>query len=78
MSLSSVQSLGLMEVGQVFVICNHCDFMSTALEVVTPLLECLHNGKEFPVIDLVVALSFFQALREEGCGMESTIIVELL
>ena len=53
--LVAVEILGLTEVRQVFVICEHLNGERGAMEVVPPGLQGMDDCEEFPVIDVVIA-----------------------
>ena len=55
--LSPIEGLGLVEVGEVFVVCENLYRERRAVEVVTPGLQGADNRKEFSVIDVVVSFS---------------------
>ena len=53
--LSTVEVLCLTEVCQVLVICEDLDGEWGSVEVVPPGFQGTDNGKEFPVVDVVVS-----------------------
>ena len=59
-----VQVLGLMEVYQVFVVCEDLDGEGRTMEVVSPRLQGVDDSKEFSVIDVVIVFYWDEQLRE--------------
>ena len=55
--LSSVEVLGGMEVGEVFMVGEDLDGEGGSVEVVSPRFQGMNDGEEFPVINVVVSLS---------------------
>ena len=48
---------------------NDSDRMRSSLDVLFPFVQCEDNGKEFPIVDVVVPFSRNKRLREIGTGM---------
>ena len=71
--LAAIEILCLMEVCQVFVICEDLDGEGGSMEVVPPGLQSTDDGEEFPVINVVVLLSWDKQLREIGAGVSVTV-----
>ena len=55
--LLAIERLGLVEVGEVFVVCENLYRERRAVEVVMPGLQGTDDRKEFSVIDVVVSFS---------------------
>ena len=45
------------------------DRMRSSLDVLFPFIQCEDDGKEFPIIDVVVPFSMNKRLREVDAGM---------
>ena len=45
------------------------DRMRSSLDVLFPFVQCEDDGKEFPIVDVVVPFSRNKRLREVGAGM---------
>ena len=65
-SLPSGEFARVFEIGQVLVISEDRDRVRSPLQVLFPLSKSKDNSKEFPIIDVVVALS-----QREGLGKVS-------
>ncbi len=52
----AVELLCIMEVSKVLMICEDLKLLCHAFEEVVPLIQCMHDGQHFLVVDLVVAL----------------------
>ena len=75
--LVTVKRLGLMEIGQVFVVSEDLYWERGAMEVMTPRLQGVDDGKEFAVIDVVVAFSGGKGLQEVEARVPVTVGVGL-
>ena len=53
------------------------DRMGSSLDVLFPFVQCEDDGKEFPVVDVIVPFSRDKRLREVGAGMGIAIEVIL-
>ena len=69
--------MGVLKVGQVFVVGNEGNRMRCILNVLAPLSKSKNNRKEFSVIDVVVPFSWEESMREVGAWMEIAIGVSL-
>ena len=45
------------------------DRMRSSLDVLFPFVQCEDDGKEFPVVDVIIPFSRNKCLREVGAGM---------
>ena len=61
-----IQIARLVEVGQVLVISKDLDCGGGAKKVVAPGIQHSHDGKQFPVIDVIVALGGAKCLGQIG------------
>ena len=64
--LSSVEVLGGMEVGEVFVVGEDLDWERGSVEVVPPRFQGSDDSEEFSVVNVVVPFSWGERLREVG------------
>lgn len=53
-----VETLGRTKEGEIFVIGEDLDRKRAAMEVMSPSLKGMDNGKEFTIIDVVIMLSW--------------------
>ena len=60
--MTAIESLGLSEVSEVFVVREDLNGEGGAVEVVSPGLQGTNDRKEFSVIDVVVELSWGEGL----------------
>ena len=67
--LSSVEGLGGTEVGEIFMVSEDLYRERGPVEVVLPQLQGTDDGKEFPVIDVIVSFSWGERLGKVGTGM---------
>ena len=54
--LATIQTLGGTEEGKVFMICENLDGKGRSMEVMTSGFESTDNGKEFPIVNVIIAL----------------------
>ena len=54
--LATIQTLGGTEEGKVFMICENLDGKGRSMEVMTSGFESTDNGKEFPIVNVVIVL----------------------
>ena len=64
-----VKVLGLTEVHQVLVVDEDLDGEGRSVEVMSPGLQGMNNGKELPVIDVIILLCGDKQLEEVGAGV---------
>ena len=76
-SLATFEFLGLAEVCEIFVVSEYMDRGWGSKEIVSPGVEGSYDCKEFSVIDIIVALSRAERLREIGTGVPVTVDVSL-
>ena len=69
--------LGLFEISQVLVVCDHHHWMFGPSEVMSPFLQSLDDGEKFSVIDVIVSLHRGKGGRMVGTGVEVSIGVLL-
>ena len=62
--LAVVEILGLVEVCQVFVVCKDLDGEGRSVEVVPSGLQGTDDGKELPVVDVVISFCWDKRLGE--------------
>ena len=55
LSLTAVEVLGLMEVHQVFMVSENLYREGGSVEIISPGFQDMDDGKEFSVIDVIVA-----------------------
>ena len=55
--LSEIECLGLIEIGEVFVICENLHRKWRAMKVVAPRFQGTDDCEEFSVVDVIVSLS---------------------
>ena len=65
--LSLGQILGLFEISQILIVCDHSYRVFCSCKVVSPFFEGLNDSMEFSVIDVIMSLR-----GGEGCGVVST------
>ena len=70
LSLSSRELARIFEIGQVFMISEDRDRVSGPLQILFPFSKGEDNGKEFLIIDIVVALGQGEGLRKISAGMK--------
>ena len=46
--------LGLFEIVQVFMVCDHRYWVFSSGEVMLPFLQSLNDSKKFPIVDVVI------------------------
>ena len=61
-----IQIVRLVEVGQVLVISKDLDCGGGTEKVVVPGIQCSHDGEQFSVVDVIVALSGAKCLGQIG------------
>ena len=75
--LATIKVLSLAEVCQVFMIGEDLNGEGGSVEVVSLGFQGMDDGKEFPVIDVIVSFCRDEQLREVGIGMPVTVQVGL-
>ena len=55
--LMTREFLGLTEVSQVFVIGEQSDGMSRSLQIMMPMFESVNDGKQLPIVNVIILLS---------------------
>ena len=75
--LATVEVLGLTEVCQVLVICEDLDGEWGSVEVMSPGFQSADDGKELPVVDVIVLFCSDERLGEIRAGMPIAIGVGL-
>ena len=64
--LSTIECLGLAEVGKIFVVGEDLYREGGTMEVVTPRLQGVNDGEKFAIIDIVISFSGGEGLRQVG------------
>ena len=67
----------IFEIGQVFMISEDRDRVRGPLQILLPLGKGKDNGKEFPIIDVVVVLGQREGFRKISTGMKIPCCIEL-
>ena len=62
--LVAVKRLGLAEIGKIFVVGEDLHREWGTMKVVTPRLQGANDGKEFTIVDIVIAFGGREGLRE--------------
>ena len=75
--LAAVESLGLTEVGKVFVVGEDLYREGGAMKIVAPRFRSTNDGKEFAVINIVGPFGRREGLREVGAGVPVAVGVSL-
>ena len=75
--LATVEFLGLSEVSEVLVICEHLDWRGGSEEIVSPGIQGSHDCEEFSVVDIIVVLGWAERLREISTGVPISVDVSL-
>ena len=75
--LAVVERLGLAKIGKVLVVSENLYWEGGAMEVVAPRLQGTNDGKEFAVVDVVVAFGWGEGLGEVGTRVPVTIGIGL-
>ena len=69
MGLAMRQALWLFKVGEVLVVSENRDWVGGAGKVLVPFRKSMYDGKEFAIIDAVVAFHRGKGFQEIGAGM---------
>ena len=69
--------MGVLDVGQVFVVGDNGDRVRCSLDILMPFHEGEDDHEEFSIIDVIVALSRKKGMRKVGTGVEVTIGISL-
>ena len=69
-SFPSREFTRVLEIGQVFMISEDRDRVRSPLQILFPFSKSKDNSKEFPIIDVVVALSQREGLGKVSAGMK--------
>ena len=75
--LSAIEVLGLTEVHQILMICEHLNGKRGAVEVVSPGLQGADDCEKFPVIDVIIAFGGDERLGKVGARVPVAIGVGL-
>ena len=75
--MPAIEILGLTEVRQVLVVCEDLYGEWGSVEVMSPGLQGADDGKELPVVDVVVSFCGDEQLGEVGAGVPIAISVSL-
>ena len=67
--LSTIEGLGEIEVGEIFMVSEDLYRERGSVEVVSPRLQGTDDGKEFSVIDVIVTFCRGERLEEVGVGV---------
>ena len=76
-SLLSREFARVFEIGQVLMISEDRDRVRSSLQVLFPLSKSEDNSKEFPVIDVVVALGQQEGLGKVSAGVKVSCCISL-
>ena len=75
--LSAIEHLGLAEIGEVFVVGEDLHGERGTMEVVTPRLQGVNDGKEFAVVDVIISFGGGEGLGEVGAGVPIPVGISL-
>ena len=77
MGLAAVSDAGGHKILEILFTALDSDFLSSASKVMSPLLECSDDCKDFFVVDIIIDLGSCKLLRIEGYGVKLVIDVVL-
>ena len=77
MSLPVRKFVGILDVGQVLMVCDDGDRVRCSLNVLMPFCESKNDCKQFSVIDIIILFGREEGTREVGTGMEVAVGVSL-
>ena len=70
MSLLLGTVLQLFEISKIFVICYDGHRMFCSCQIMSPFFQGLNDSKEFPIIDVIILLSWRESGGVIGTGVE--------
>ena len=75
--MATIEGLGRTEVGKVLVVGEDLDGKWGSVEVVSPGFQGSDDGKEFPIIDVIVSFCWREQLGEIGARVPIAVRISL-